>query len=211
MKKIGLLGGMSWESTSHYYDAINKRTKEILGGGSIPVIEVEHYGLFIYFQDPMPACQRADAKSVGTGGTHYAGPKAVRSENTPTPTPGPALDAAETINKISESLSSGSKTFKATNAADESSIATGITSSQVAELLSSITDAQEGTGKWIDNISHRGLTGNTGSITAILTSAKSDNLQINLWVNDNQVNLIEITGTITHDGSEITKLSISPE
>ena len=32
MKKIGLLGGMSWESTSHYYDAINKRTKEILGG-----------------------------------------------------------------------------------------------------------------------------------------------------------------------------------
>ena len=32
MKKIGLLGGMSWESTSYYYDAINKRTKEILGG-----------------------------------------------------------------------------------------------------------------------------------------------------------------------------------
>ena len=32
MKKIGLLGGMSWESTSYYYAAINKRTKEILGG-----------------------------------------------------------------------------------------------------------------------------------------------------------------------------------
>ena len=160
----------------------------------------------------MPACQRADAKSVGTGGTHYAGPKAVRSENTPTPTPGPALDAAETINKISESLSSGSKTFKATNAADESSIATGITSSQVTDLLFSITDAQEGTSKWIDNISHRGLTGNTGSITAILTSAKSDNLQVSLWVNDDShVNLIEITGTITHDGKEFPKLHISPE
>jgi len=189
-----------------------KKTDSLKGGGGIELISEEHWGLYAFFNDPIQACQRPDAKSVGTGGTHYAGPKAVRSENTPTPTPGPALDAAETINKISESLSSGSKTFKATNAADESSIATGITSSQVAELLSSITDAQEGTGKWIDNISHRGLTGNTGSITAILTSAKSDNLQINLWANDNnEVNLIEITGTITYDGSKITKLSISPE
>ena len=204
---IGIYQHTSDEMPSPWF-----KTKEIIGGGSLPVIEVEHYGLFIYFQDPMPACQRADAKSVGTGGTHYAGPKAVRSENTPTPTPGPALNAAETINKISESLSSGSKTFKATNAADESSIATGITSSQVAELLSSITDAQEGTSKWIDNISHRGLTGNTGSITTILTSAQSDNPKVSLWVNDdNHVNLIEITGTITHDGKEFSKLHISPE
>jgi hypothetical protein len=188
------------------------KTKEIIGGGSIPVIEVEHYGFFIYFEDPMDACQRPDSKSVGTGGTSYAGPKAVRSEYKPTPTHTPALDAAETINNISESLSSASKTFKVTNPANESSIATGITSSQVADLLSSLTDAQEGTGKWIDNISYKGLTGNTGSITTILTSATSDTLTVSLWVNDNnEVNLIEITGTITHGGSEITKLSISPE
>ena len=160
----------------------------------------------------MDACQRPDAKSVGTGGTSYAGPKAVRSEYKPSPTHTPALDAAETINKISASLSSDSGTFAVINPADQTNIATGITSSQVGELLSGITDAQEGTSKWIDNISHRGLTGNTGSITAILTSAKSDNPKISLWVNDdNQVNLIEITGTITHDGKEFSKLHISPE
>ena len=187
---------------------------EDLTPNNIMLIDHPHSNIVLYFGNPIGSCKKSDAGSVGTGGASgigYSGGHAVR-EYEATPTPAPKLNAAETINKISESLSSGSKTFKATNAADESSIATGITSSQVAELLSSITDAQEGTSKWIDNISHRGLTGNTGSITAILTSAKSDNLHISLWVNDdNQVNLIEITGTITFDGKGLSKFHISPE
>lgn len=32
MKNIGLIGGMSWESSSVYYDLINKKVREILGG-----------------------------------------------------------------------------------------------------------------------------------------------------------------------------------
>lgn len=32
MKTIGLLGGMSWESTATYYRIINERFKEKLGG-----------------------------------------------------------------------------------------------------------------------------------------------------------------------------------
>lgn len=32
MKTIGLLGGMSWESTAEYYKIINRRVKERLGG-----------------------------------------------------------------------------------------------------------------------------------------------------------------------------------
>lgn len=32
MKTIGLIGGMSWESSAVYYELINKRVKEILGG-----------------------------------------------------------------------------------------------------------------------------------------------------------------------------------
>lgn len=32
MKTIGLIGGMSWESTAHYYQALNRRTAEKLGG-----------------------------------------------------------------------------------------------------------------------------------------------------------------------------------
>jgi aspartate racemase len=32
MKTIGLLGGMSWESTELYYRAINEAVKQRLGG-----------------------------------------------------------------------------------------------------------------------------------------------------------------------------------
>ncbi len=32
MKTIGLIGGMSWESTLSYYKIINEKTKELLGG-----------------------------------------------------------------------------------------------------------------------------------------------------------------------------------
>lgn len=32
MKKIGLIGGMSWESTLLYYELLNKKVKSILGG-----------------------------------------------------------------------------------------------------------------------------------------------------------------------------------
>ena len=189
-----------------------KKTDALKGGGGIEIINQEHWGLYTFFNDPIQACQRPDAKSVGTGGTHYQGPKAVRSEYKPTPTPAPILGLPETIAKISEGLSSGTKTFKIVNTTDESDVATNITSSQVAKLLSSLTDTQEGTGKWIDNISHRGLTGNTASIADILPSAKSDKLSVSLWINENNdLNLIEINGSITYEGSELTNLNISPE
>jgi len=32
MKTIGLIGGMGWESSKLYYERINKKANEILGG-----------------------------------------------------------------------------------------------------------------------------------------------------------------------------------
>ena len=184
---------------------------EDLTPNNVMLIDHPHSNIVLYFGNPVGSCRSSDASKVGMGGSDHQGGHAVRDYEA-TPIPAPKLNATETLSKISESLSSDSRTFAVINPADQTNIATGITSSQVAELLSSMTDAQEGTSKWIDNISHRGLTGNTGSITAILTSAKSDNPKISLWVNDdNHVNLIEITGTITHDGKEFSKLHISPE
>ena len=34
MKKIGMIGGMSWESTQHYYQIMNQRVVQLLGGHS---------------------------------------------------------------------------------------------------------------------------------------------------------------------------------
>ena len=39
MKTIGLIGGMSWESTAHYYAAINRETARLRGGlHSAPIV-----------------------------------------------------------------------------------------------------------------------------------------------------------------------------
>ena len=39
MKTIGLIGGMSWESTAHYYAVLNRETARIRGGlHSAPVV-----------------------------------------------------------------------------------------------------------------------------------------------------------------------------
>jgi len=190
-----------------------KKIDSLKGGGGIELIDKEHWGLYTFFSDPIEACQRPDSDTVGTGGTGYSGGHAVRDYQ-PTPTPTVTLGATEIITQISTALSSDSRTFSVINPADQTNITTGIKSSQIGELLSSLTNTQEETSKWIDNISHRGLTGDAeaANITTILTSAKSDNLKVSLWANDsNQVNSIELTGTITYDGSEFPKLNISPE
>ena len=56
MKTIGLLGGMSWESTELYYRLINEETKRVLGGlhsASIAMVSVD-------FHDVEHLQQRAD-------------------------------------------------------------------------------------------------------------------------------------------------------
>ena len=189
-----------------------KKTDALKGGGGIEVINQEHWGLYAFFNDSLRACERPDSSTSHT--QNFLGPHAVRTEYEPTPTPAAILDASEIVGKILASLSGDSRAFDIINPVDQSNIARGITSSQINELISSLTNAEKGASKWINNISHSGLTGDieTSSITKILASAKSDNLKISLWVNDdNQVNLIEITGTINYEGKEFSKLHISPE
>ncbi len=41
MKKIGILGGMSYESTLHYYEGINKKVNEIEGGLVTPELLID--------------------------------------------------------------------------------------------------------------------------------------------------------------------------
>jgi aspartate racemase len=53
MKKIGLIGGMSWESTLLYYELLNKKVKAMLGGlhSSNCVIESVDFSEIAFFQE----------------------------------------------------------------------------------------------------------------------------------------------------------------
>ncbi|HGY9595337.1 TPA: aspartate/glutamate racemase family protein [Vibrio campbellii] len=78
MKTIGLIGGMSWESTAHYYQIINREVKARLGGlhsgkvclYSIDFAEIEtlqHQGRW----DDTAIILAQAAKSVEAGGADF--------------------------------------------------------------------------------------------------------------------------------------------
>ena len=183
------------------------KTKEIIGGGSLPIIDFEHYGFFIYFEDPMNACQSSDSKSVGTGGTHYAGPKAERSEYGPTPTPTVILSVEDTMIQLSKDMSSDSRTFLIDKEIE-------LNSEKISSFISNLTDVQETNSKWINNVSHRGLSANVNpeGMKIIVDDVQSNDLKVGIWVDaDSKVNLIEITGLITFKNTETGKLTISPK
>lgn len=78
MKTIGLIGGMSWESTAHYYQIINREVKARLGGlhsgkvclYSVDFAEIEtlqHQGRW----DDTAIILAQAAKSVEAGGADF--------------------------------------------------------------------------------------------------------------------------------------------
>ena len=74
-----------------------KRTDELLAGGSIAVVDHEHWGMFVYFTDPTSACAASDRTGMGiTELTAAHAPASVRSYEAP-PTPAP------TTGRIAES------------------------------------------------------------------------------------------------------------
>ena len=65
MKTIGLIGGMSWESTAHYYAILNREVAAALGGlHSAPVI--------VHSVDFAPIARRQDAGDWDGAGTLLA-------------------------------------------------------------------------------------------------------------------------------------------
>ena len=65
MKTIGLIGGMSWESTAHYYAILNRETAKALGGlHSAPVI--------VHSVDFTPIAERQNAGDWDGAGQQLA-------------------------------------------------------------------------------------------------------------------------------------------
>ena len=65
MKTIGLIGGMSWESTAHYYAILNRETARALGGlHSAPVI--------VHSVDFAPVAELQNAGDWGSAGRQLA-------------------------------------------------------------------------------------------------------------------------------------------
>ncbi len=100
MKTIGLLGGMSWESTANYYRTINQQVKQQLGGlHSAKIVlysvdfdqieQLQHQGDWqataVLLADAAQALQRAGAQSIVicTNTMHKVEPQIAQSLSIP--------------------------------------------------------------------------------------------------------------------------------
>ncbi|MDX1801925.1 MAG: aspartate/glutamate racemase family protein, partial [Marinobacter sp.] len=96
MKVIGLLGGMSWESTQSYYRALNEGVKQALGGlhsarivlYSVDFADIEalqHQGRWddtgVLLAEAARAVERAGAECllIGTNTMHKVAPTIARA------------------------------------------------------------------------------------------------------------------------------------
>jgi hypothetical protein len=183
---------------------------ELRGGGGLPVVDKEHHGLFVLFRDPNDSCK-------GSGKSSPQSPvfqRGTRTEYQATPTPTVTVGIDETLNLALATLNEDSRTFALSVETDNKELATAIESSKLHSFLSGLNNVQEGSSKWINNVSHRGISGDidASQISNITEGSGSGTITVNVWINsENVINAVTIEGTLNIDGSDYTKLNISPQ
>jgi len=182
------------------------KTKEILGGGGIKIVEQEHYGLFVYFADATRACSAGQQKSTKTGSSQslYLG-QGVRATPTPYVEPTPTPEASSMISGIVDKLA-GIKTVELTVSSEPSglSVVTEIDSStltsSLTQILNSLETVSYASNTWINNVAHKGIQGTTKSdnLTTLVPDAVNGNsVEVTVWVTeDNIIRKFKLAGVI---------------
>ena len=203
-----------------------RRTEELKGGGGIPLIEEEHWGLFVYFQNPTRACRTpeqalADNPAAGRG---FLGERKYEPPATPMPATGQSLEDAASrmasLEALDFTLTSGNRAKRV-----EGSIAPpdrvdlqptgpgaeamsrpfrfeGLGAS-VAGIARVVQDPSEAADAWIDNVQSRGVSGSilgenlAGLIPDAIAEAK---VTVTLWMDaGGMVRRLRIEGQVLTD------------
>ena len=172
------------------------RTELLQGSGAAPVVDQEHWGLYVYFQEPTRACTRS--RLASSGGTSYSGPHAVRSYEgpptpTPAPTPGQALQAAATNLAVLASL-----TYSVSTEPEGLDLKKDSGPGSIGAIVMAIQGPTEATSKWFDNKSHRGFSGTVKGVdlAGLVPSAAGEAVvTITVWLSETDaVRQIRIEG-----------------
>ena len=190
------------------------RTDLLQGSGAAPVVDHEHWGLYVYFQEPTRACTRS--RLASSGGTSYSGPHAVRSYEgpptpTPAPTPGQALQAAAANLAALASL-----TYSLSTEPEGLDLKEDVAPGSIGAIVMAIQGPTEAASKWIDNKSHRGISGtvNGEDLAGLVPSAAGEAVvTITIWLGETDaVRQIRIEGAAAPGDPDnaIRILDVSP-
>ena len=164
-----------------------QRLDQLLGGGGLPLIDHEHWGLFVYLKGPLRACSADKGKATGARGDHYAAPHAVRSYEevpTPTPTPPPSLALEAALAQMAN-LTTLKVSF--TSEPEGLAVAEDIQQDYIGTIVKAMQEPQDTSTQWIDNVPHRGISGTVRgeAVASLVPSADAGaRVTVKIWVSD---------------------------
>ena len=183
-----------YQHTEHEMPKPWLKTKEIIGGGGVKVLDKEHYGMFIYFRDNIRACKTTEA-AAGSG-SPYGGPlSSARSTPTayvePTATPEASTMIAIIVDKLS-----GITTVELTASSDPEglSVVTEIAavkfSATLTQVINSLETISYASNTWINNVSYKGISGTTKSENLkdlVPDTVNGRSVKVTVWVTEDRI------------------------
>ena len=192
------------------------RYTEELTPNEMNLVEYEHWSLIVHFQNPLNFCKSGERDRAAASG--YAG-QGYKSTPTPFMSPTPTPAPSDIIENIASKLSAlTSVTLEVTTDPEGISVISEInakTNSEslpktFAEIIKNLKDAGYGNNSWINNISHKSLTGNIDSSTVktlVPDASANKSVTLTIWItDDNNLKRMQLKGALSDtDNNESTR------
>ena len=189
------------------------RYVEELTPNEMNLVDYEHWSLIIHFQDPLNFCKSGERDRAAASGYEGQGYKSTPTPfMSPTPTPQPT----DTVDKVILSLSKSKSIIFETISTDPDGITIIADADAKAEsetlpttlinIIKNIKEPKYGSNSWINNVSHKSITGSVDSslLKSLIPNSLSEKKGlITIWLtNDNSLKRIQIKGIITDADTE---------
>ena len=186
---------------------------EDLTPNEMNLVDYEHWSFIIHFQDPLNFCKSGERDRAAASGYEGQGYKSTPTPfMSPTPTPPPSSTIDNVISSLNESNSiifntisidpAGISVISDTEAKSKSeSLPTSL-----MNIIKNLQGIEYGSNSWINNVSHKSITGTVDSslLKLLIPNSLSDKTgSVTIWLtDDDSLKRIQIKGILTETDNE---------
>ena len=186
---------------------------EDLTPNEMNLVDYEHWSFIIHFQDPLNFCKSGERDRAAASGYEGQGYKSTPTPfMSPTPTPPPSSTIDNVISSLNESNSiifntisidpAGISVISDTEAKSKSeSLPTSL-----MNIIKNLQGIEYGSHSWINNVSHKSITGTVDSslLKLLIPNSLSDKTgSVTIWLtDDDSLKRIQIKGILTETDNE---------